>query len=110
MIGRLSSWDPVNTLTVVLAALSALLTALGIGVGLLAFWGYTAIREHAATKAEAAAAIKSEEIATAVADKAARETAALVAARTVQAMLKQESGPSGDYGKAAGDDSGQTTG
>lgn len=41
------SVDPVTSLTLVLAALAVLLTALAIMIGIAAIWGYTGLKEEA---------------------------------------------------------------
>ena len=57
--------DPITSLTLVLAALSALLTALAIIIGLAAIWGYVglrdAVKEMAAKKVDEAMLLKLKE-------------------------------------------------
>jgi hypothetical protein len=49
-------WDGPAVATVSLTVATIVLAAVGIGVALLAVWGYTTLREHAANTAEKAAA------------------------------------------------------
>jgi hypothetical protein len=49
-------WDGPAVATVALSAATIVLAAVGIGVGLLAVWGYTTLREHAGNIANEAAA------------------------------------------------------
>jgi len=65
-------WDGPAVATVALTAAAVVLASVGIGVGLLAVWGYTTLREHAARVAEQAAA----------------EAAGLAADRQVQQLLR----------------------
>jgi hypothetical protein len=64
-------WDGPAVVTVVLAAATLVLGAVAIGVALLAVWGYTTLREHAAN----------------VARKTASETAESTATRAITAWL-----------------------
>lgn len=48
-------WDGPAVVTIALTVATIVLAAVGVGVALLAIWGYTALREHAERTAEAAA-------------------------------------------------------
>jgi uncharacterized membrane protein YcjF (UPF0283 family) len=88
-MAKAPTWDQIDTLTVVLAALGGIITVLGIVLAVAAFWGYTSVRQVAIEKAEAKAKAVAEEVAAkAIDDKFTR--------------LGDQSGPSPDYGKAAG--------
>jgi len=93
-------WTAVEVLTVVLAALSALLTALGIIVAIAAIWGYNSLRSLAVERAEAVA----REVAQQTAEVTAQATAEPVAARVAEEVVRSMAGaPAGDdYGAAAG--------
>lgn len=56
-------WDGPAVATVALTAAAIILAAVGVGVGLLAIWGYTTLREHAANVAERAAEAAADEAA-----------------------------------------------
>jgi sugar phosphate isomerase/epimerase len=94
VIEHAMTWNQVDTLSVVLSALSAILTALGIGIAVIAIWGYNSIKDEAARKAA--------EIAREVAKAVAEEKAEQVAARTVTSMEGSGSQSTDDYGEAAG--------
>jgi biotin transporter BioY len=76
VLERVQEWNQLDTLAVILSALGAILTALGIGIALLALWGYTSIRDEVVKRAETVAA--------GVAEAVARDKAETVAARTVR--------------------------
>jgi len=100
VLGRVANWNQIDTLSVILSALGAILTALGIGIAVLALWGYQSLKAEALRR--------TDEIATKVAAEKAAEVAAAVAARTVEAAGKVLSSQTGtrlheedDYGRAA---------
>jgi hypothetical protein len=68
-------WDGPAIVKVVLAAATLVLGAVAVGVALLAVWGYTTLREHAANVAKETAA------------KTASETADSTATRVINAWL-----------------------
>jgi hypothetical protein len=76
VLERVQEWNQLDTLAVILSALGAILTALGIGIALLALWGYTSIRDEVVKRAET--------VASGVAEAVARDKAETVAARTVR--------------------------
>ena len=90
-------WDRVDTLTLVLACITVLLTVLAIGIGGLAIWGFQHFREIARVTAE--------EVAKPIAERIAREVAEPVAGRVAEGMAKQGSSQ-GDYGTAAAEGNG----
>jgi hypothetical protein len=79
-------WTAEGLVTVILAATTVVLAALGIAVALVAIWGYDRIKE-AAIKASVLESVK---IATAAAIKTAKEIAETTAAREVAARMQTE--------------------
>lgn len=77
-------WDGPAVATVALACAAIVLAAVGVGIGLLAVWGYTTLREHA----------------TNVAERVAETAAERAADRKVQRLLR-------DWGLPAEGDSGE---
>lgn len=77
-------WTAEGLVTVILTATTVVLAALGIGVALVAIWGYDRIKE-AAIKGATIEAVKT---ATAEAIKAAKEIAETTAAREVAARYQ----------------------
>ncbi len=67
-------WSVVDAVTAALAAATVVLTGVGLGVGLLALWGYRDIRRTAVQRAEAEA----------------RRVAEAVAAREIGAFLDKQ--------------------
>jgi hypothetical protein len=55
------TWDGPTIATVALTAATVAITALGVIVGLLSFWGFTTLREHAAEVAKEAAVAAARE-------------------------------------------------
>jgi hypothetical protein len=76
-----SGWEYKDLITIILTALTALLAALAIFIGLLAIWGYASIRDASIAAAESAAEVKAVET--------ARATAETVAARTAEAIMQR---------------------
>lgn len=85
-------WNRVDTLTVVLACVTVVLTVLGIIIAVLALWGYRHFREIATDTAR--------EVAGPIAAKIAKEVAEPIAARAAEEITRQGGG-TGDYGAAA---------
>lgn len=78
-------------ITLVLAALAVLLTALGLFIAILAIWGYSTLKQAAMDQANQAAHITAQKTAETVAARVAEK----VAGRRVQGT------EGGDYGAAA---------
>jgi hypothetical protein len=100
-MAKVPTWDQVDTLTVVLAALGGIITVLGIVIAIAAFWGYASVRQAAIDKAEA----KAKAVARKVAIETAMKRAEEVATRAIDdrfSRLVDQSGSSPDYGAAAG--------
>ncbi|TDR89537.1 hypothetical protein [Enterovirga rhinocerotis] len=89
------AFDPIAVIGVAVSTQSIVLAMMAFVVAIAAIWGYASIKEVILNK--------SETTARAVAEKAARDTAASVAIRTVEGMLSSARTEE-DYGDAAGDD------
>ena len=68
-----TGWEYKDLIAIVLTALAVILAALTIGIGALAIWGYTTIREAAIDAAETKADASARDIAESVATRVARE-------------------------------------
>ena len=85
-----NGWTPADLVTILLTAVTVVLAALAIGIGILAVWGYTTLRTGAIRVAEKAA----NETAARVARETAEPVAARVAEQTASAVAGRS--PAGD--------------
>lgn len=77
IVSPTDGWSRGDLVTILLASITVELTGLAIFLGVLAVWGYSTLREHAAREAtERAIAV-------------AREEAGIVATRAIQAAMVQ---------------------
>ncbi len=88
-------WDGPAIVTILLAVATIVLAAVALGVGLLAVWGYTSLREHAGHVADRSAAV--------AADKAVEKLLREWGWQDIDVQRKLESGRNEDianvYGK-----------
>ena len=91
-----AGFTSVEVVTIVLAALAIMITALGIFIAIMAIWGYQSLHSIARQAAERAAFERAEEVATR-------------AAADALARLDAATGSDRDYGTAAGESDGEKT-
>ncbi len=85
--GSWTGFSPTDTVTIVLTAATLVLAGVALIVSLLAFVGYTALKELATSTSKAKASEIAGDVARAVAEDVAREVSRAVAEREVNARL-----------------------